>query len=67
VTKEEAWLVWMNATKTTNTPVETDFDVIKKSSWWAAFEAGWDAAAVNFNGWDQAYMMGVQAGKEIGK
>ena len=58
MTKEEAWLVWMNATKTTDTPVETDFKVIKRTSWWAAFEAGWDAAAVNVNGWDQAYEMG---------
>lgn len=63
MTKEEAWLVWMNATKTTNTPVETDFEVIKRTSWWAAFEAGWDAAAVNVNGWDQAYAMGLEAGK----
>lgn len=67
MTKEEAWLVWMNTTKTTDTPIEIDFDVIKKTSWWAAFSAGWDAAAVNLNGWDNAYMMGVQAGKEIGK
>ncbi len=65
MTKEEAWLVWMRATKTSCLPVKTDFDVIKRTSWWAAFEAGWDAAAVNLNGWDDAYMMGVQAGKKI--
>ena len=67
MTKEEAWLVWMNAAKTTDNPIETDFDVIKRTSWWAAFSAGWDAAAVNLNGWDNAYMMGVQAGKELKK
>ena len=65
MTKEEAWLVWIRATKTSGTPVETDFEIIRKTSWWAAFEAGWDAAAVNLNGWDQAYFMGVQAGKNI--
>ena len=67
MTKEEAWLVWIRATKTSNLPVETDFDIIKRTSWWAAFEAGWNAAAVNLNGWDDAYMMGVQAGKEVQK
>jgi len=67
MTKEEAWLVWIRATKTSSLPVETDFDIIKRTSWWAAFEAGWDAAAVNLNGWDDAYMMGVQAGKEVQK
>jgi hypothetical protein len=64
MTKEEAWLAWMKAAKTTDTPIETDFDVIKKSTHWAAFEAGWDLASVNLNGWDQAYAMGFEAGKE---
>ena len=64
MTKEEAWLVWMNAAKTTDTPIETDFEIIKKTSWWAAFSAGWDAASVNVNGWDDAYKMGVEAGEE---
>lgn len=64
MTKEEAWLVWMNAAKTTDTPIETDFEIIKKTSWWAAFSAGWDAASVNVNGWDDAYKMGVEVGKE---
>ena len=63
MTKEEAWLVWMKYMKTTNTPIETDFDVIKKTSWWEAFEAGWNLASVNLNGWDQAYAMGLEAGK----
>jgi hypothetical protein len=68
MTIEEAWLFWMKKNRSTNEPpTVTDFDVIRKSSHWAAFEAGWDAAAVNVNGFDQAYMMGVQAGKEIQK
>ena len=66
MTKEEAWLTWMKAAKTTDTPIETDFELIKKTSWWQAFEAGWDLASVNLNGWDQAYAMGLEAGKELG-
>jgi hypothetical protein len=64
MTKEEAWLAWMKAAKTTDTPIETDFELIKKTSWWQAFEAGWDLASVNLNGWDQAYAMGFEAGKQ---
>jgi hypothetical protein len=38
---EEAWLAWMKATrKTDSPPTVEDFDVIKRSSHWAAFEAG---------------------------
>jgi hypothetical protein len=66
MTIEEAWLFWIKTSRSTTDPsAVTDFEVIKKSSWWAAFEAGWDLASVNLNGWDQAYAMGVQAGKEI--
>jgi hypothetical protein len=65
MTKEEAWLAWIKAAKTTDTPIETDFELIKKTSWWQAFEAGWDLASVNLNGWDQAYAMGFEAGKEV--
>jgi sugar/nucleoside kinase (ribokinase family) len=65
MTKEEAWLAWIKAAKTTDTPIETDFELIKKTSWWQAFEAGWDLASVNLNGWDQAYAMGLEAGKEV--
>lgn len=65
MTKEEAWLAWMKAAKTTDTPIETDFELIKKTSWWQAFEAGWDLASVNLNGWDQAYAMGFEAGKQV--
>jgi hypothetical protein len=50
MTKEEAWLVWIRATKTSNLPVETDFDTIKQTSWWAAFEAGWNAASKEKDG-----------------
>ena len=67
MTKEEAWLAWMKAAKTTDTPIETDFELIKKTSWWQAFEAGWDLASVNLNGWDQAYAMGLKAGKEVAR
>jgi hypothetical protein len=66
MTKEEAWLAWMETSKTTDTPIETNFELIKKTSWWQAFEAGWDLASVNLNGWDQAYAMGLEAGKELG-
>ena len=65
MTKEEAWLAWMKAAKTTDIPIETDFELIKKTSWWQAFEAGWDLASVNLNGWDQAYAMGLEAGKQV--
>ena len=61
MTKEEAWLVWMKESKNY---VEYDWDTIKKSSWWDAFSRGWDAASVSVNGWDDAYKMGVEAGKE---
>jgi hypothetical protein len=67
MTKEEAWLMWMSAAKTTDTPIEIDFEVIKKTSWWAAFSAGWDAATINTNGWDDAYKKGIEVGKEIKK
>lgn len=41
MTIEEAWLAWMKATrKTDSPPTVEDFDVIKRSSHWAAFEAG---------------------------
>jgi len=41
MTIEEAWLAWMKATrKTTSPPTVEDFEVIKRSSNWAAFEAG---------------------------
>jgi hypothetical protein len=66
MTKEEAWLAWMKAAKTNGSVgLETDFDIIKKTSWWEAFEAGWDLASVNLNGWDQAYAMGLEAGKQV--
>ena len=65
MTKEEAWLAWMKAAKTTDTPIETDFNLIKKTSWWEAFEAGWGLASVNLDGWEQAYAMGLEAGKEV--
>lgn len=64
MTKEEAWLVWMKESKNY---VEYDWDTIKKSSWWDAFSRGWDAASVNVNGWDDAYKMGLEAGKELKK
>jgi hypothetical protein len=62
MTKEEAWLMWMNES---NRYVEYDWDMIKKSSHWQAFSRGWDAASVNVNGWDDAYKMGMEAGKEL--
>jgi hypothetical protein len=64
MTKEEAWLMWMNESKHY---VEYDWDMIKKSSHWQAFSRGWDAASVNANGWDDAYKMGIEAGKEMEK
>jgi hypothetical protein len=66
MTIEEAWMFWMKTSRsTTEPPTETDFDVIKKSSHWAAFEAGWNAANINNEFWDQAYGMGLAAGKEV--
>ena len=62
MTKEEAWLLWM---KESNRYVEYDWDMIKKSSHWVAFSRGWDAASINTNGWDDAYKMGMEAGKEL--
>ena len=62
MTKEEAWLLWM---KESEHYVEYDWDTIKKSSHWQAFSRGWDAASVNVNGWDDAYKMGMEAGKEL--
>lgn len=62
MTKEEAWLMWMKESKRY---VEYDWDTIKKSSHWEAFSRGWDAASVNANGWDDAYKMGMEAGKEL--
>jgi hypothetical protein len=62
MTKEEAWLMWMNESKHY---VEYDWDTIKKSSHWQAFSRGWDAASINVNGWDDAYKMGMEAGKEL--
>ena len=64
MTKEEAWLVWMEES---NYYVEYKWDIVKKSSWWEAFSRGWDAASVNANGWDDAYKMGLEAGKELKK
>lgn len=66
MTKEEAWLVWMSTSRS-NVPLQTDFDVVKKTSWWAAFEAGWNSANANNDIWNQAYQMGIEAGKEIGE
>jgi hypothetical protein len=62
MTKEEAWLMWMNESKHY---VEYDWDTIKKSSHWESFSRGWDAASINANGWDDAYKMGMEAGKEL--
>jgi hypothetical protein len=62
MTKEEAWLMWMQES---NRYVEYDWDTIKKSSHWQAFSRGWDAASVNVNGWDDAYKMGIELGKEM--
>jgi hypothetical protein len=53
--------------KTSEPPTVEDFDVIKKSSHWAAFEAGWNAANSNSELWNQAFGMGLAAGKEIRK
>jgi hypothetical protein len=64
MTKEEAWLLWMKESKHY---VEYDLDTIKKSSHWQAFSRGWDAASINVNGWDDAYKMGMEAGKEMEK
>ena len=64
MTKEEAWLLWMKESKHY---VEYDWDTIKKSSHWEAFSRGWDAASVNANGWDDAYKIGMEAGKDIEK
>lgn len=64
MTKKEAWLMWMAEYKR---PVEYDWDTIKKASWWEAFERGWNAATINTNGWDDAYKMGLEAGKETTK
>lgn len=64
MTKEEAWLLWMKESKRY---VEYDWDTIKKSSHWEAFSRGWDAASINTNGWDDAYKMGMEAGKEMEK
>ena len=62
MTKEEAWLLWMQESKRY---IEYDWDTIKKSSHWVAFSRGWDAASINVNGWDDAYKMGMEAGKEL--
>ena len=62
MTKEEAWLLWMKESKQY---VEYDWDTIKKSSHWQALSRGWDAASINVNGWDDAYKMGIEAGKEL--
>ena len=68
MTIEEAWLMWMKTTRKTSEPATIeDFEVIKKSSHWTAFEAGWNAANCNNDVWDQAYKMGLEAGKEIAK
>ena len=68
MTIEEAWLFWMKTSrKTSEPPTVEDFDVIKKSSYWAAFEAGWNAANSNSELWSQAFGMGLAAGKEIRK
>jgi len=40
MTKEEAWLDYM---KSSPNYVHYDWDTIKQSSWWAAFERGWNA------------------------
>ena len=62
MTKEEAWLMWM---KESAHYVGYDWDTIKKSSHWESFSRGWDAASINTNGWDDAYKMGMEAGKEL--
>jgi hypothetical protein len=65
MTIEEAWLFWMKTRSTTEPPTVENFDVIKKSSHWAAFEAGWHAAHCNSDGWHSAYNLGLEAGKQI--
>ena len=40
MTKEEAWLEWM---KTSKGFKEYHWEDVKKTSWWAAFEQGWNA------------------------
>jgi hypothetical protein len=68
MTIEEAWLFWMKTSrKTDSPPTVEDFDLIKRSSHWAAFEAGWNAANSNNDVWNQAFEMGLAAGKEIKK
>jgi hypothetical protein len=68
MTIEEAWMFWMKQTRSTTDPsAVTDFEVIKKTSWWAAFEAGWNAANSNRDVYEQAYTMGVTMGKELAK
>ena len=68
MTIEEAWLFWMKQTRSTaEPPTVEDFEVIKKSSHWAAFEAGWNAANSNSNAWNQAYAMGLECGIELSK
>ena len=62
MTKEEAWIMWM---KESAHYVGYDWDTIKKSSHWESFSRGWDAATINVNGWDDAYKMGMEAGKEL--
>jgi hypothetical protein len=62
MTKEEAWIMWM---KESAHYVGYDWDTIKRSSHWESFSRGWDAATINVNGWDDAYKMGMEAGKEL--
>lgn len=64
MTKEEAWLFWMNNNKTTDAPVETDFLFIKRSSHWTAFEAGWDAANADSEAFNKGHEMGRATKKE---
>ena len=67
MTIEEAWLMWMKQTRsTTEPPTVEDFEIIKRSSHWAAFEAGWNAACCNGDS-EVVYKMGLEAGKEIKK
>ena len=68
MTIEEAWLLWMKTSRMNSESATCeDFDVIKRTGYWAAFEAGWNAANCNNDVWDQAYQMGLEAGKEIAK
>jgi hypothetical protein len=47
MTIEEAWLFWIKQARVTSESATCeDFDVIKKTGFWAAFEAGWHAAAL---------------------